>query len=152
MDRFEEILHELGNLIGTPLHPDKRGACKLNVNDLLRVQIEYQPEKERFLLASMLCEVPAGKFRENILKDSLRANWPYPVNGTLSYSDKNNHLCLFEYLSSENMTGQKFFDALNAFIAKADSWRLAVQRGETSNLVPSIKKSESGIFGLKQST
>jgi hypothetical protein len=152
MDRFVEILHELGNLLGTALHPDKHGVCKLNVNDLLHVQIEFQPERERLLLACMICEIPAGKFRENILKDSLRANWPYPLHGTLSYSEKNNHLCLFEYLSTENLTGQKLLDALNAFIAKADSWRLGVQQGDTNSLIPTTKKSESGIFGLKKST
>lgn len=150
MDRFEEILSELGNLLGATLHPDRRGACKLNVNDILHVQIEMQPEKERLLLACMICEIPPGKFRENILKDGLRANWPYPIHGTLSYSEKNNNLCLFEHISLENLNGQKLLNSLNAFIAKADSWRLGVEQGQTSALVPSVKKGESGIFGLKK--
>lgn len=150
MDRFEEILSELGNLLGTTLHPDKRGACKLNVNDILHVQIEMQPEKERLLLACMICEIPPGKFRENILKDALRANWPFPVHGTLSYSEKNNKLCLFEFLSLENLSGQKLLDNLNAFIAKADSWRVGVEQGQTNTLIPSVKKGDSGIFGLKK--
>lgn len=149
MDRFEEILKELSAALGVTLHPDRRGACKLNINDVMRVQIEFQPDKEQILLACMICEVPPGKFRENILKDALRANWPYPGNGTLSYSEKNNNLCLFEYIPSVNISGPKLLDILNAFIAKADSWRTGVESGQTASLLPSVKKGESGIFGLK---
>ncbi len=149
MDRFEEILGEFGKLVGAPLHPDKRGACKLSVNNILHIQIEMQPEKERLLLACMICEIPPGKFRENILKDGLRTNWPYPLHGTLSYSEKNNKLCLFEYLSLENFTPQKLLDNLKAFIAKADSWRVGIEQGQTGALIPSVKKGESKTFGLQ---
>ncbi len=150
MDRFEEILKDLGTALGIPLHPDRRGACRLNINDVMRVQIEFQPDKEQVLLACMICEIPPGKFRENILKDALRANWPYPTNGILSYSEKNNNLSLFEHIPTANISGQKLLDVLNAFIAKADSWRKGVESGQTSTLLPSVKKGESGIFGLKR--
>lgn len=148
MDQFTTILQELGQIIDAPLHPDQHGACKLNINDTLHVQIELLSSEKRLLIACMVCEIPAGKFRENILKDGLKANWPYPIDGTLSYSEKNNRLCLFEKLSLENLTGQKLMEKLKAFITKADNWRTGVEMGQTGTLVPSVKRSGSGIFGL----
>lgn len=150
MDRFEEILNDLGQLLGAALHPDRKGACKLNVNDVLHVQIEWQQQKDRLLLGCMICEIPPGKFRENILKDAMKSNSPYPAHGTLCYSEKNNKLCIFEFISLENLTGQKLLDHLQAFIAKAESWRIGVEQGQTHTLVPSVKKGESNIFGLSK--
>ena len=139
MDRFEEILTELGHLIALGILI-RRGVCQLNINDVFHVQIEFQPQKERLLLVCMISEVPPGKFRENILKDGLRANWPRPLHGTLCYCEKNNNLCLFEARSLENITGQKLLDTLHAFIAKADSWRVGVEMGQTGTLIPSVKR------------
>ena len=139
MDRFEEILKTLSPLIGAPLHPDSRGACKLNIRNLLHVQLEFNPKEETILLATFLKEIPPGKFRENILKDALRANWPYPKNGTLCYCSENNQLTLFTYVSIIQLTAPHLFEILNAFIAKAESWKIVADTGNTATLIPPVK-------------
>jgi hypothetical protein len=149
MDRFTELLAELGDLLDTDLRPDVRGHCKINLNDQWNVQLEFQPERERILIASFLCDVPPGKLRENILKDGLKANWPTPKGGTLCYSERNNKLCLFEYVSTEQLSGKALASTLDAFIAQGEKWRAAVETGRTSDLVPSPKKSQGNIFGMK---
>lgn len=148
MDRFAELLIELGKLLETDLRPDVNGACKLYIHEQLQVQIEYQELQERLLMACFLAEIPPGKFRENILKDALKANWPHPTSGTLCYCQRNNRLALFEWISTINLTGQKLLGILNTFISKADKWRIAIETGQTSHLVPT-PKSQGNPFGIK---
>lgn len=149
MDRFTELLAELGEILDTDLRPDVRGHCKININNQWNVQIEFHPERELLLFASFLCDISPGKFRENSLKDGLKANWPSPKGGTLCYSERNNQLSLFEYISTEQLTGKSLASALEAFIAQGESWRNAVETGRTADLVPSAKKSQGNIFGMK---
>lgn len=148
IDRFREILNQLSILLGTPLDPDRRGACKLNVHQTLHVQIEYQAEKNRLVFLSFICEVPPGRFRENVLKDALKSNHPRPKSGTLAFSEKKNELALFEFISLELITGQKLLEQLNAFIEKATLWQQAIGNANTSTLVPQPKFPGPGIFGL----
>ncbi len=106
IDRFEELLNQLSQEIGISLHPDKIGACTLKTNDNFDVQLECDPSQEKLLIATFLCEIPPGKFRENILKDALTANGPYPENGTLGYCQSNNQLALYISAPFTHLNGQ----------------------------------------------
>lgn len=151
MDRFEELLKELSVELNVSLHPDRRGACKLRINETLHVQLECDAPQENLLIATFICEIPPGKFRENILKDALKSNnGPFPVNGTLSYSERNNQLALFSLLRLSSLTGKFLADFLTAFVEKANHWRTGVETGNTASLVSrSSKSSSDNIFGLK---
>ncbi len=135
MDRYTELLMELGSEIGQPLHPDKRGVCKLNVNDLFHVQIENDLQKEALLIATFIGEIIPGKFRENILREALKANQDVHL-GILGYSGKNNQLALFSYLPVRAIHGKELLGFLNEFIEKASSWRTALESG----VIPTPKK------------
>ncbi len=149
IDRFEELLRELGAELGVTLHPDRRGACKLKINDQLHVQLECDTGQENLLIATFICEIPPGKYRENILKDALKSNSPFPKNGTLAYSERNNRLALFTRLRLSNLDGRTLADFLGAFVEKATQWKNGVETGHTSNLVSGQSKPSSNIFGLK---
>lgn len=148
IDRFQEILNELSLLLDTPLDPDRRGACRLNVHQTLHVQIECQAERNRLILMSFVCEIPPGKFRETVLKDALKSNYPRPKSGTLAFCEKKNELSLFEFISLEQLSGQKLQERLNAFIDKVTLWQQAVANANTATLVPQAKILSPGIFGL----
>lgn len=150
IDQFDELMQELGHKLGLPLHPDKNGACKLNINNTLHVQCEYEPSHHRILLASFICEVPPGKLRENILRDALRANAPFPEHGILSYCERNNQLTLFNYLPLSGINAEKLASAFNEFVNKAQKWREAVETGQTSTLITSAPKlQDANPFGLR---
>jgi hypothetical protein len=149
IDRFEELLKELGIALSIALHPDRLGACKLRIGDECHVQLECDAHQENLLIATFICDVPPGKFRENILKDALKSNGPFPKNGTLAYSERNNKLVLFSYLRISNLHGSTLAEFLNALVDKANAWRMGVETGHTSQLVAQTLKSASGIFGLK---
>ena len=149
IDRFEELLKELGEEYSIALHPDRKGACKLKINETFHIQIECDAHQENLLIATFVCDVPPGKYRENILKDALKANGPFPQNGTLAYSDRNNKLVLFSYFRMSNLTGKKLAEFLVIFLDKVNNWRIGVETGHTSHLVTTSSKPTSGMFGLK---
>lgn len=138
MDRFQELLAGLGQLIGIPLHTDKRGNCKLSIRGELFVQLEFDPVHDRMLMATFICEMPPGKLRENIFRDALKSHYPFPNLGTLSYSERNNNLSLHLYLSLQGLTPQKCAETLAAFIKKAKRWKEGVATGRTAELVQSL--------------
>lgn len=150
IDRFEELINELSLQIGIPLHPDKIGACTLQTKDGFEVQLECDRSQEKLLIVAFICDIPPGKLRENILKDALKANGPYPHDGTLSFSESNNKLALFAQLPFTHLSGRTLSEFLNAFLDKASQWKNGVETGHTSELISSqTSKPSSGMFGLK---
>jgi hypothetical protein len=149
MDRFDQLLKELGDLINLPLHLDTHRVCKLNVSNLLHIHIEPDASRERILIATFITDIPAGKYRENILKEALKSNGLYPRIGTLGFCERNNQLSLFEYVSQISLTTQHFADILAEFIEKGVAWKRAIESGGTPPSVEPSRRSDRGIFGLK---
>ncbi len=135
IDPFEELLRELGSEYGISLHLDKMNACSLKMSDHLNIQLECDPHRENILAVAFICDLPPGKFREDILRDALKSNGPFPQNGTLSYSDRNNKLALFSRFPLANLNGHKLAASINAFVEKANQWRIGIETGTTASLV-----------------
>ena len=76
MDRFAILLADLGELIQVPLHPDHQRSCILSINQELHVHLKEEDNEDRILIATFVSELPPGKFRENILKETLKENRP----------------------------------------------------------------------------
>lgn len=132
MDRFQELLWDLGEVIDLPLHVDKNHACRILLDEKLSIHMEMVEEQEALLLAAFLAEIPPGRFRENVLRESLKANATHHSFGTLAYIEKINTLVMHRYLSAASLTGEKIAAFLEEFIAEADQWREAIQSGQSA--------------------
>jgi len=132
MDRFQELLWDLGELIELPLHIDKNNACKLLLDEKLEVQLEMDVDGERLLVASFISEIPPGKFRENVLKEGLKMNTAYHPFGSFAYLEKNNTLVLHQYLQTSNLSREKLVEHLETFIDEAEEWRAALANGSAA--------------------
>lgn len=148
MDLFGQILFDLGKEIGVDLYPDVNRICQLNFRDELHIQLQFEEVKEQILIACFLCDVPPGKYREKLLKEALISNSEYPRIGTLAYSERNNKLTLFAYVSTINLTSSALFKTLEQFIDKGLLWKEAVEKG-TPLPTPAEKGKGGSIFGLK---
>jgi hypothetical protein len=135
MERFDELLIELGKLLDIPLHADKHRACRLRVNDVLDVQIESSQSKDQLVIASFLAEIPPGKFRETVLKEALKANSVFPRLGTFAYFENTSQLVLFDFLPLHQLSGDALQTYLLQFIDKATLWKTGVETGR----IPSFK-------------
>ena len=135
--------------MNVPLYTDKKRACRLNINNNLHIQIESEDDKERILIATFVHDIPPGKYRENTLKETLKANARYPRIGTFAYSERNNQLALFEYVPTPELRAEKLADILANIIEKATMWRTTIERG----MLPLAKEGEQrvdrSIFNLK---
>ncbi len=140
MEKFASLLHDLGQELDLDLYPDPHGACVLLLDDQKQVHLECDLAQQHLLIISFICEIPAGKFRENTLRDALKANDPYPPNGTLCYFERENQLALFARLDCDMLNGKKLSAFLSAFIEKSKEWRKAVESGNTSLLAASTRK------------
>lgn len=148
MDTFAQLLHDLGVLLDIPLSPDKRGACRLNIEDTLHIQLEPDANREKLLIYCFITEIPPGKFRENILRDALKANVDTAI-GILGFSERNNQLALYTYLNFSFITAKELLEFLHLFIAKAHSWKQAISTGQTINLSPEPAQKPFSPFDLK---
>ncbi|NGX46258.1 MAG: hypothetical protein K940chlam2_01446 [Chlamydiae bacterium] len=148
MDRFSQILYDLGQVLEEPLYIDENRVCQLNYKDELDLQIQFEEGKEQLLIGIFLCEVPPGKYREKLLKEALMTNGEYPRLGTLAYSERNNMLTFFELLPAAGLTGEKLFEWLEKFVERGKEWKAAVESG---NPLPSPKSSNGsgGMLGIK---
>jgi carbonic anhydrase len=149
MDRFLLLLDDLGGLIGIPFHVNSKGLCQLNINNQLHIQISDEKEKDRILIATFICEIPPGKFKENIFSEALKENHSYPRLATFAYSEKNNQLAVFSHVYYPNLTGDSLADFLEKFIEKALSWKTGVETGHLPKLGEHIHKVGPSIFDIK---
>lgn len=132
MDRFQQLLWDLGELIELPLHIDKNSACKLLLDEKLEVQLEMDSDGEKLLIGAFLGELPPGKFRENVLKDALKVNHLIHPYSTLAFMEKTNTLILYQYLMANELSGETLVEHLNVFIEEAEEWRAAITNGQSA--------------------
>ncbi len=153
MTNFFDLIHELGEFLGEELKADPNQSITLGINETLKVQIELDPTGEKILLSSMITELPPGKFRENILKDGLKANFLAEDKiGILSYLEKENTLVLFHYLESHAITKEILHGALMLFIERATKWLSAIEAGRSSpemGEIPEGTEKKGAMFGFK---
>lgn len=146
MDRFTTLLSDLGALINVPLHPDAKRLCKMSINGHLHVQIQEEEYFDRLIVSTFVSEIPAGKFREIVLKRCLEENNLYPRLGTFAYSDRNNSLAFYARVYYPGLQGDNFADFLGTFFEKALQWKQGIETGQLPSLEKMSQKMEPTLF------
>lgn len=150
MDHFALLLADLGALIQVPLHPDHNRACCLVINGELHLQLKEDPNKERILVAAFIAEIPPGKFRETILRETLKENNLFPRTGNFSYSERNNQLAFYSYVYFEKLDGDKMADFLEKFLETAFSWKAGLQTGQLPERGRTLHKTGPSVFDIQR--
>lgn len=155
---FNDLIESLGEELGIDLHADFHGLCQMMINEKLKVQLEADTTGEFLLIVSMICDLPPGKFRENILKDALKANYKIQENyGILSYIGPENSLALFNHIPMHGLTGKELYEHLSIFVQRALGWQKAIDEGFSSppdsNEVPKADSvTKNSLFGFQDKT
>ena len=150
-DRFGALIEELAAVTQMKLAPDSHGAVMIHYKDGLQVYIEPDALGESVHLLIEIGKPGEGKYRENILREALRANGqPLPRLGTFSYGQKKESLLVFETTSMEDLTGARLADLISQLSDKARVWRDSIDRGE----IPSVHSAAApvrseGFMGLR---
>lgn len=131
-DPFEELIRQLSLILEVELHLDHNNAVALKIRDKIVVQIQENREQKQILIVSMICEIPPGRFRENIFGEALKSNSSLDQRpGTLSYLAMKNSLTLHQTYPLEELTGKKLASLTSAFIEFAELWQKAIEKGQS---------------------
>jgi hypothetical protein len=148
---FEELIIDLGKELDIPLHSDDNNACVILIEETLSVQLELDDTQSKLLIASFLCEVSAGKYRENVLKCALKANDEKSEIGTFAYHEKSSQLTLFSYLQLEQISKDVLKEYLQHFIEKSMLWKDAIENGNLNLIEEPYIKPKDGISPMNLS-
>jgi hypothetical protein len=150
---FESILQELGKTDVIPiqnLHPDGNNSCLIRLKGGLEIQIELDKSGTMLVIGCDLGSPAAGRFRENIFREALKANGlPSPRWGEFAYSQKTDHLVLFHKMHTRDLTGEKVADFLSHFLEKAFLWRDALEHNDVPVVSGTQTSRPLGMFGLR---
>jgi len=147
MDLFDDLLKELSAIIGLGLHRDHFGACCLQIGERLRVHIA--PDKRGHVAVyAFLEDIGPGKFREEVLKEGLKANCLLLPGGVLGYSGKNGFLSLHQFFP-EDIASAKLYEGILSFADFAVQWQTALSQGKTTPLSLTPKSNAPSPLGLK---
>jgi hypothetical protein len=145
IDRFSELMQELGKIFGLSLHPDKYNALSIEIPPLT-IQLELDPTQENLFFFTKVIPLPPGKFRENVLAEALKFNNLLdPKPGVFGYIEMTNHLTLHQVYPVTILSGEKVAGLFGAFFELASSWQKAIESGHAGP--PQLEKSIP--FGIR---
>lgn len=149
---FNDLMYELSQLLKEDIKPDLNQSCSLLINQTYSVQLEMDISGETLLMGCFICELPPGKFRENILKDALKAQFDTKnEKSILGYSEATNQLALFQNVYNYDLNGQILYDELCNFVDTVKEWKDAIDSGKTSPegvFEQPTGKKERPLFGI----
>ena len=129
---FEELIQQLGKVLELELIPDHNNAVALKMNQKTTIQIQEDQEQNNLLIASILCELPPGRFRENVMAEALKTNaLNDPRPGNLGYLYRKNALTLHTVYPFSQLDGKQLAVYLSNFLELAEAWLKAIERGQT---------------------
>lgn len=132
-NQFEELLHELGKIFHLELHIDRSHACSIQMGDGLTVQLQPDMSQENLWIFSKLVEIPPGKFRENIFRETLKANaLSDPRIAIFGYLANTNHLALFQKYPFAILNGERLAGLIGSFVEMAETWIKALASGQAA--------------------
>ncbi len=151
MSPFLEILYNLSHVTGLKLYPDKNNACKLVITNDISIQLETDIAQEKLLIGCVICEIPPGKFREQVLQHAMVENFDaFPMFGTMCYIEKKNHLALYDYLLLKNLNEDYLLDYITVFADKAQSWKNSILDNKPGpNALDNFPEDKPPAFGIK---
>lgn len=149
-DLFGSLLQELSPILKVKdLHPDQNNSCLIRLKNGIKIQLEIDLSGQFLLIGCNLGDLPRGRYRENILREALKANdMPPPLHGILAFSEKTQHLILFTKTPATKTSGEKIAAEIAPFVEKAAIWIDALKRGEIPVITQPLP-SGSAMFGMR---
>ncbi len=152
MAGFKELIAELSDRLQADIFPDLNNVVTLIVEKRVKFHIEPDSVQEFMILGATIAELPPGKFRENILKDALKANSLININpGILSYAGRENALILHSKLFIQGTSVDEMIKVMKHLTSRAKKWMDAIEEGRScpdDELPKKTGLSGKGMFGF----
>jgi hypothetical protein len=133
---YEELIGDLGTLLGLTLTPDRNNTCQLLLEDELVVFLEPTAEADDLIVGIPLGSVAPGKGAERLFQAALIANGKLrPFLGSFAYSRATDQLILFERAPLKYIDATMTLALMRPLIDEARRWRDGI-RGGTIPVTP----------------
>lgn len=153
MDRFGELIFDLGEEMQIPLRVDHNNACLLEIDETLAIQMQMDSSGETLLFVAEIGPVPPGNYRQNVLFEALRSNSQHEINGYLTFIAKSGMLMLCDQMPSEGMVCAGVIERLQTLHARGKKWKDAIEQGQIAPQEELRRAGPAGasgpMFGIK---
>lgn len=147
---FDRFLSKLGEAIDVDLHIDSFDGCKIAFQEGPSVQLELSMDGYSIFMVSELGELDGGRYREDLMKEALKANGlPERGPGVLAFNESNNQLMLYEQFPSDPIDPADVANKLAQFRDKAKTWSEDLEAGRVPMVHSGTSSAPSGLFGLQ---
>ena len=152
MTPFEDLIHELGKEMNITLHPDSHQSCLLTFpEDKISIQIDLDISADQILVGTQLGSLTPGPYRKRILTQAMRVNGASTTpRGVLAYSEKNDTLVLFQFLSIASLNGKKLNNFVLLFREHTKGWKEAIDHGDIPTIEEDVSPPGETMFGLNR--
>ena len=134
MNKFEQLLWDLGEAIHLPLHIDKNQACNILLEEHLKVQMQLDRNETHLLVCAFVADLAPGRFRENVLREALKANGEPQPHGVFAFYEKKNLLIFHQFFPIDTLNKEGLMQSLELLIQEAEEWYQAIRSGSTAPL------------------
>lgn len=132
MISLEELLKNLATDLKMNFQEDPSGSYSYQINDALTMQIEIAQNEHEIVIGSFFATLPPGKFRENVLANTLKANYFLEEPSFFAFSEKKGELLLYQMLEIATLNSQKLQEHLIIFAEKALLWKKAIEESRAA--------------------
>jgi len=129
--KFQDLITDVSKDLGVPLKIDQNGCVCILFEDILKINIEPDREEKNLIIFTPICELPPGKYKENILLSALKDNNKFPYFGIFGYSTKSSLLTFHNRLPIEGMKSELLISYINTFVKISLALKTAIERGQT---------------------
>ena len=149
MNPFEDLLKELGALLGSDLVPDEHSTCIILFTNGVKIQLELDKSSEFLIIGSLLGEVSPGRYREQILIEALKNNH-LPEIGVFAFSIKKKALTLFIKKPFDELPANHLCELVRALSERALPWVTALKNQVIPSIPPTRSSSGPSIFNMSK--
>lgn len=149
---LESLLKELGEKIDLPkLESTRNNNIALILKGKNEVVLQQHKTEPYLIISFEIVEIPAGRYRENILREALKFNGLNKAHeGIFGFSKKTQKLFLFDMLPMDDISGDQVNTIMQALSEKVTVWKEALSRSDIPTIGATIQaKSGGGLFGIR---
>jgi len=129
MNNFDDVIKYLEKDYELDISLDEKKTISIVIDEKITVQLETDESNTKLLIFSNIYTLDAGKYRENILFQSLKENDKYPYKLILGYLDQESALCAHNFIYLENLTEDTFIVFFSSFIDRAILIKNTLEKG-----------------------
>ena len=149
---FASLLKEIGEKIGiSNLESTQNNNITLTLKGKNDVVLQQHKTEPYLIISFEITEIPAGRYRENILREGMKFNGLNQAHeGIFGFSKKAQKLFLFDMLPMNEISADQVNSIMHSLSERVTLWKDTTSRGDIPNIGTTVQSQfGGGIFGMR---